>query len=309
MVARGHDVTLFATADSITSGRLEAVVPRGYSEDPSLDARVWESLHVAHCMEMADGFDLVHAHQDWLPLLWTHFVGTPVLITIHGFSSPGILPAYHRYSASAHFVSISDADRDPELPYVATVHNGIRLADFAFNPRGGDDLVFLGRIHPEKGVHLAIALARRCGRRLNLAGIVHDEGYWKEQIEPAIDGEQVVWHGQAGPELRNRLLGEAYASCNLVTGPERFGLTMVESMACGTPVLGIDLGSVREVVAHGRTGFVVDTLEQALEAVPKVAGLERAACRAWVEERFGEGHMVDAYERVYATVLEHATAP
>jgi glycosyltransferase involved in cell wall biosynthesis len=217
MVARGHEVTLFATADSVTSGRLEAVVPRGYSEDHTLDPKVWEALHVAHCMEMAAEFELIHAHHDWLPLLWTRFVRTPMVVTIHGFSSPGILPAYHRYRSAAAFVSISDADRDRGLDYVATVYNGIRLGDFVFDARGGEDLVFLGRIHPEKGVHLAVELARRSGRRLHVAGIVHDAAYWRDQVQPAIDGDRVVWHGQAGPDLRNRLLGGAYASCHLET--------------------------------------------------------------------------------------------
>ena len=156
LVAQGVEVTLFATDDSETAAKLEAICPRPYEEDPSLDAKVWECLHIAHAFERAHHFDLIHNHFDFLPLSYSALTKSPLLTTIHGFSSERILPVYKRYNASTHYVSISDADRHPELDYLATVHHGIDLSEFTFRPQPDDYLLFFGRIHSDKGAAEAI---------------------------------------------------------------------------------------------------------------------------------------------------------
>lgn len=304
LVAGGHDVTLFATGDSMTSGRLHAVCPRPYSEDPDVDPQVMVPLHISEAMEMAGEFDLLHSHLDFMPLTYSRLIRTPFLTTIHGFSSDKIKAIYYKY-ADLPYVSISDSDRDPRLNYVATVYNGIDLSEFTFkaNPKG-EYLLYLGRFHPEKGVHLAIEVAKAAGLPLVLSGIQQDEAYWKNQIEPHVDGQQVRFVGPSDREQRDALMGNALASLHLVTRPERFGLTIVESLACGTPVIAMDLGSPREILGDGVSGFLVNTVEEAVAAVGKAHSLDRAACRRWVEERFTVQHMVDGYERVYQRLVQ-----
>ena len=301
-MARGYDVTLFATADSTTAGTLAAVVPHPYEEDRSLDPKVWECQHIAACMERAAEFDLIHNHYDFLPLTYSRLIQTPLLTTIHGFSSEQVRLVYRRYRELP-YVAISDADRDPELPYMATVYNGIRLDHYTFNPVGGDDLVFLGRLHPEKGPQLAIEVAKRTGRRLTIAGIIQDQRFFDEAIAPQLDGEQSRYIGPVGPAARNQLLGGAAALLHLVTEPERFGLVMAEALACGTPVIGIGLGSVPEVISDGLSGYVVDTVAAAADAVANIGLIDRAVCRAEVARRFSVEQMIDGYLEVYAKLL------
>jgi glycosyltransferase involved in cell wall biosynthesis len=305
LVARGHDVTLFAAADAITSATLDAVAPRSYSDDPELDARVWELLHIGHAMERAADFDLLHNHCDFVPLTYSRLVSTPMVTTIHGFSLDQYRLAYRTYRHT-HFVSISYADRDPYINYVANVYNGIRLDAFTFNAQPGEYLAFVGRIHPDKGVHLAVDLARRAGRRLVIAGIIQDEPYFAEHVQPAL-GDTIEYVGPVGPEERDRIFRDAAASLHLTTIPERFGLAMAESMACGTPVIGLDLGSVREVVADGETGFVCADMEAAAAAIDRIPDIDRRACRDRVERLFSVDAMVDGYLAVYASIL--GTAP
>ena len=303
LVKRGHDVTLFATGDSITAARLHAVCPRPYSEDPDIDPNVWVPLHISEAMEMAAEFDLLHSHLDFLPLTYSRLAGTPFLTTIHGFSSDAIKPIYFKY-ADQPFVSISDADRDPRLNYVATVYNGIDLAGFTFKSRpAGDYLLYLGRFHPEKGVHLAIDVARRAGVSLVISGIQQDQVYWDTQIAPHIDGDRVRFAGASDPLQRDELMGNALACLHLVTRPERFGLTIVESLACGTPVIAMDLGSPREILTDGVDGFLVNSVEEAVDAVRRIGSIERHACRHSVEARFTADVMVDNYVGVYERLL------
>ncbi len=306
LVARGVDVTLFATADSLTGARLAAVCPRPYAEEPPLDAKVWECLHIAALFERAAEFDLIHNHFDFLPLSYSELVATPVLTTLHGLSSERILPVYQRYNRSGHYVAISQADRHPSLRYVATVYHGIRLEEFTLRREAGDYLLFFGRIHPDKGAAEAIEVARRAGRRLIIAGIIQDEGYFAERVAPHLDGDRVRYVGSVGPAERDALLGGACALLHLINFDEPFGLSMVEAMACGTPVIATNRGSVPELVSHGRSGWVVDDLEAAVAAVEAAPALDRAAIRAHVAARFSQGRMVDDYLRVYAQVARPA---
>ncbi len=188
LAARGWDVTLFATGDSQTRAHLHAVVERGYEEDSAADPKVSEYLHISEAFEHAAEFDLIHSHYDFMALTYTRLVRTPVLTTIHGFSSPRIMPVYQKYR-DGYFVSISDSDRAPGLNYLATVYNGIDLALYPLREKGGEELIFLGRIHPDKGVHLAIEVARRSGLPLIISGIIQDEGYFRERVEPCLDGQ------------------------------------------------------------------------------------------------------------------------
>jgi glycosyltransferase involved in cell wall biosynthesis len=306
LVERGVDVTLFATADSVTSAHLDAVCPRPLAEDASLDPKVWESLHIANAFEKAARFDVIHNHYDFLPLTYTGLVTTPVVTTVHGFSSGRIKPVYRRYAEHVAYVSISDADRDPDLPYIATVYHGIDLSEFTLQERPGRGLVYLGRIHPDKGVAEAIAVAKEAGLPLVIAGIVHDREYFEREIAPHIDGERVRYVGSIGAAERDELLGSALALIHLVEFAEPFGLSMIEAMACGTPVIARRRGSVPEVVDEGVTGFVVDDLAGAREAVGRVGALDRRAVRARVAERFSRDRMVDDYLRVYERVLSGA---
>ena len=301
LVNRGYDVTVFATADSVTGGTLDAVVPRPYSEDESLEPKVWEFLHISEAMEQAAAFDLIHHNYDFMPLTYSRLVSTPMLTTVHGFSLDQFRLVYRKYRET-HFVSISDADRDPWLPYVRTVYNGIKLEDHTFQDAAGDYLAFVGRIHPDKGVHLAIDVALASGRRLVIAGIIQDQSYFDELIEPRL-GETIEFIGPVGPKERDTLFGSALASLHLTTIPERFGLAMAESMATGTPVIGIDLGSVAEVVADGKTGYVVQNAEEAVTAVGRIPEIARPACRERVERLFSVDAMVEGYLDAYRSIL------
>jgi glycosyltransferase involved in cell wall biosynthesis len=301
LVARGFDVTLFATRDSLTSAVLDAVCPHGYADDPAMDGRIWEALHVAHALARSGEFDLMHNHLDWLPLAFGNLARAPLVTTIHGFSGPGILPAYTR-SRSA-FVSISDSDRCAELDYVATVHHGIDLDALPFHASPGTDLVAFGRVHPDKGTADAIAIARMAGRRLVICGIVQDKRYFAQEVEPHVDGDRVQFRGSVGPRERAEVLGSAAALLHPVHFDEPFGLSVVEAMACGTPVVAYPRGSMREIIDVGVTGYLVPDVPSAVAAVEDAATLDRVAVRARAAARFGVGRMVDDYIRVYELIL------
>jgi len=308
LVAKGVDVTLFATADSQTAGKLAAVVPTGYSEDPSLDAKVAEILHVSNLFEHAGDFDLIHNQADFVPLAFSRLVDVPQVTTIHGFSSPRIVPVFKAYEDRVHYVAISDADRHPDLKYAATIHHGIRIEEFPFDVHGGKDLLFFGRIHPDKGASDAIRAARATGHRLLMAGIIQDEAYYAREVAPYLDGERVVFDGPLGGDARTRALGGHKALLHLIGFEEPFGLSVIEAMACGTPVIAYNRGSMPELIDHGVTGFLVDTFEQAVEAIGRIGEIDRRACRRAVEERFTVDHMADRYLALYRDILGTARA-
>jgi len=305
LVSRGWDVTLFATRDSVTKAHLRAVVDRGYEEDPAIDPKVAEYLHISEVFEHAAEFDLIHSHYDFMALAYTRLVKTPVLTTIHGFSSPKIMPVYEKYR-DGYFVSISSSDRAPGLNYVATVYNGIDLSLYPLQEHGGDHLIFLGRIHPDKGVHLAIEVARRSGLPLLIAGIIQNRTYFREQVEPHLD-QAIRYLGPVDVPGKNALFAQARALLHLNTIPERFGLVLAEANAAGVPVIAMDLGSCREVIEDGRTGFLVNNVDEAVRSLNRLSEIDRAACRRRVQEFFSIETMVAAYERVYQTIFERET--
>jgi glycosyltransferase involved in cell wall biosynthesis len=302
LVARDWDVTLFATADSITRARLHAVVKRGYEEDSDADPKVVEYLHISEAFEHAGEFDLIHSHYDFMALTYSRLVQTPVLTTIHGFSSPKIMPLYRKYRDN-YFVSISDSDRALGLNYLATVYNGIDLALYPLRPTGGKHLVFLGRIHPDKGVHLAIEVARLSGFPLLIAGIIQDQDYFRELVAPHLNS-QIQYIGALDVAGKNELFAQASVLLHLNTIPERFGLVLAEANAAGVPVIAMDLGSCREVIEHGKTGFLVNTVQEAKEALQKIGEIDPVTCRTRVQQRFSIETMVEGYERVYQRIFE-----
>jgi glycosyltransferase involved in cell wall biosynthesis len=303
LVARGVDVTLFATLDSETAGTLAGVAPRGYSEDPSMDAKVWEALHIANLYERAGEFDLIHNQFDFMPLIFARMVETPIVTTIHGFSSPRILPVFERYNGRVHYVSISDSDRAPSLDYAATIHHGIRVEEFPFDPAGREDLLFFGRIHPDKGAGEAIRAAKEAGRRLVMCGLIQDEGYHQREVAPFIDGDTVHYRGVVGGDERLRLLGQSRALLHLIGFDEPFGLSVIEAMACGTPVIAYRRGSMPELIEDGVTGFLVDSFDEAVAAIGRLGEIDRAACRRAVEQRFTVDRMADEYLALYHRIL------
>ena len=303
LVARGWDVTLFASADSVTRAHLHAVLDRGYEEDSAVDAKVAEYLHISEAFELAAEFDLIHSHYDFMPLSYTRLIKTPVLTTIHGFSSAKIMPIYQKYR-DGYFVSVSDSDRATGLNYLATVYNGIDLSLYPLQESGGDDLIFLGRIHPDKGVHLAIEVARLSGMRLIIAGIIQDEAYFRGQVQPHLDDQNILYIGPVGVPGKNALFARARALLHLNTIPERFGLVLVEANAAGVPVIAMDLGSCREVIKDGQTGLLVGNVSEAVRALGRISEIDRRACRSRVRQYFSIDTMVEGYERVYSTIFD-----
>jgi glycosyltransferase involved in cell wall biosynthesis len=304
LVARGHDVTLFASADSLTTARLRSVVATGWSEDGSIEPKVAECLHIAELFDHADEFDIIHNGFDFLPLTYAALVDTPVVTTIHGFSSEEIVPVYAKYAGTTSYVAISDSDRHPSLRYAATIHHGIDTDAFRLHTVPGDYLAFFGRIHPDKGTVEAIDAAQRAEVPIRIAGIVQDELYFRANVAPRIDGDRVQFVGPVSAEDRCEFLGGALALLHLIDFDEPFGFSVVEAMASGTPVIAFNRGSMGELVDEGVTGMLVADVAAAAHAVDTVATFDRAAIRAVAVERFGRDRMVDEYVALYERILD-----
>jgi glycosyltransferase involved in cell wall biosynthesis len=303
LVMRGIDVTLFATEDSFTTGKLDGIVERGYEEDRTKDAKVLECMHISYVMEQANKFDLIHNHFDFLPLTYSRLIKTPMITTIHGFSSKLIIPVYERYNDINDYVSISDADRAPSLKYLATIYHGVQPKEFEFNNAPKDYLLYFGRIHPDKGAHDAIAIAKAVKKRLIIAGIIQDENYFKEKVEPLTDGDEIIFVGAAGPEKRKELMGNALALLHPIYFDEPFGLSVVESMFCGTPVIAYDRGSMPELIENNVSGFLVNNLQQAIDAVSAIQFIDRKKCYEYAIAKFSMETMVDKYIDAYREIL------
>lgn len=302
LVKSGLEVTLFATGDSLTSGKLDAVISAGYEENRDQDAKVVECLHISNLMEKAGSFDLIHNHYDFLPLTYTGLIETPMVTTIHGFSSEKIIPVYQKYNSRGHYVSISDANRHPALKYLKTVYNGIDPSGFEFNAVPEDYLLFFGRIHPDKGTAEAIQIAIQSNKRLIIAGIVQDQGYFNSHVAPFLNGD-IEFVGAAGPEQRNQLLKQASALLHPINFEEPFGLSVAEAMICGTPVIAFNRGSMQELIKDQETGFLVSDQEGAVEAVKKLNTIHRKTCRDWALSQFSQEKMVKDYISLYHHIL------
>jgi glycosyltransferase involved in cell wall biosynthesis len=302
LIKLGIEVSLFATGDSVTAGNLYSVCDSGYEEDRNQDAKVLECLHISNLMERADEFDIIHNNFDFLPLTYSGLIKTPVVTTIHGFSSPKIIPVYKKYNAVGHYVSISNADRSAELDYLATVYNGIDARNFEFNDKPGDYLLYFGRIHHDKGTAEAIAIAKKSRRELIIAGLIQDENYFNEKVKPHIS-DQIKYIGNAEPAKRNELLGNAFALLHPINFNEPFGMSVAEAMLCGTPVIAFNKGSMPELINNEKTGFLINNVEEAVEAVSRVDKIKRNDCYEWSFSQFSSEKMVDDYLKLYQKIL------
>lgn len=301
LAKKGIDVTLFATGDSITAAKLSSVRDHPLAEKPG-DFKVWECLHISALMERAGEFDLIHNNYDFLPLTYSRLIPTPMLTTIHGFSSPDIIPVYKKYNDTSYYVSISNSDRSPELTYIDTVYNGIDESLFSFQEMPEEYLLSFGRIHPEKGTHLAIEIAAKLNMQLLICGLIQDQQYFTEKVAPRIDDSSVIYKGNVGPAERNRLLGNAKALLHPVMFEEPFGLSIAESMMCGTPVIAFNKGAMKELIQEGKTGFLVNTLEEAITAVKHIPSINRYDCHQHAMANFSQEQMVTHYLEVYKRI-------
>jgi glycosyltransferase involved in cell wall biosynthesis len=305
LIEKGIDVTLFATEDSITLGKLECIIDKPFGENPESDAKVCECMHISFLMERAPEFDIIHNNYDFLPLTYTRLIKTPMVTTIHGFSSPKIIPVYKKYNDINNYVSISNSDRSPELKYFSTIYNGINEKEFTFREKHGDYLLFFGRIHNEKGTHECIQIAKLAGMKLIISGFIQDEKYFKEKVEPFINNEDIVYVGNSGPEKRDELLGGAFALLHPINFEEPFGLSVVESFFCGTPVIAYKRGSMSELIIDGKTGFLVSDINKAVESLKNVSSLSRKDCRKWAESKFTRSKMAENYIEVYKKIINN----
>ena len=305
LVKKGFDTTLFATRDSYTSGSLDGIVEKGYEEDKTLDAKVSECLHISYLMEKADEYDIIHNHFDFLPLTYSALIKTPVITTIHGFSSEKIVPVYKRYNAINYYISISNSDRSAELNYLDTIYHGVEESAFSFNEKPSDYLLYFGRIHPDKGTNDAIQIAKATGKKLIIAGIIQDKNYFKEKVEPFVDGEQIIFVGHAGPEKRNDLLGNAIALLHPIYFNEPFGLSIVEAMFCGTPVIAYNKGSMPELIENNISGFLVNNITEAFNAVSAIKNIDRKNCSTYARNKFSFHKMIEGYIKAYEYILLH----
>ncbi|RCJ17605.1 glycosyl transferase [Nostoc minutum NIES-26] len=314
LVRRGHEVTLFASGDSISLAELVSVHPRALRLDSNVkEYSMYEMLELGSVYQKAENFDIIHSHVGCAALPYANLVKTPTVHTLHGVFTPDNEKVF-QYAKHQPFVSISDTQRELRLGlnYVATVYNGIDVSSYKFHAQPNDSpyLAFLGRISPEKGTHLAIAIAKQAGWHLKMAGKVDavDVEYFEQEIKPQIDGKQIEYLGEANHEQKNALMGGAVATLFPITWREPFGLVMVESMASGTPVIAMKLGSTTEVIAHGKTGFLCNSIEDFVKAIDKVAELDRHTCRKYVENRFSLQRMTDGYEAVYQQIIQERFA-
>jgi glycosyltransferase involved in cell wall biosynthesis len=305
LARRGFDITLFATKDSVTSAKRDGVIERGYEEDKDTDAKVSECLHIGHLMEKANEYDIIHNHFDFLPLTYSNLVRTPMITTIHGFSSEKIIAVYKKYNATNYYISISDADRSKELHYLDTVYHGIEESLFTFKEHPADYLLYFGRIHPDKGTYDAIQIAKAVNKKLIIAGIVQDNHYYKEKIEPLIDNEQIQFTGHAGPEKRNELLGNALALLHPIYFKEPFGLSVAEAMFCGTPVIAYNKGSMAELIEDKISGYLVNNMNEAIDAVNDLSNINRKQCADYARNKFSYHKMINKYIKAYEYVLAH----
>jgi len=303
LVEKGIDVTLFATLDSKTKGKLDGIVPVGYEEDKHSDPKVLECLHISYVMERACEFDLLHNHFDFLPLTYSRLIKTPMVTTIHGFSSPKIIPVFKRFNNTTNYVSISNSDRNPELDYIATVYNGINKSLFDLNLEPDDYLLFFGRIHHDKGTHEAIQIAKKAKMKLIISGIIQDQDYFDQKVAPYLNNDDILFVGSSGPKKRNQLLGKAKALLHPINFDEPFGLSVAEAMFCGTPVIAFNRGSMPEVINDETTGFLVNNIHEATERIQQLDQIDRKKCRKWAENHFSQEKMINDYIKVYNKIL------
>ena len=307
LVKMGHEVILFASGDSETKARLVPICPNALRLDKNCkDYLIWHLYMLEEVFKRAQFFDIIHFHTEYLhlPLAGRHNV--PFITTLHGrLDLPEYVPFFKKFE-NLPFVSISNAQRKPLswLNWQATVYHGLPENLYKFYPKKGDYLAFLGRISPEKRPDRAIKIAEKFGMKLKIAAKVDkaDEVYFREVIKPMLKSHWVEFIGEISEKEKNEFLGNAYALLFPIDWPEPFGLVMIEALACGTPVVAWRCGSVPEIIEDGKTGFIVESIEQAVIALDKVKNLDRKSCRESFEKRFTAKRMAEEYVRVYQKI-------
>jgi glycosyltransferase involved in cell wall biosynthesis len=309
LVRAGHDVTLFASGDSVTRAQLIAPCQRSLRKNERCkDPVAREVLLIDHVIEHVDEFDLIHFHTGYLHFPICRCLSVPHVTTLHGrLDIPDLVPVFDRFQNEP-LISISSAQRQ-SLPWVnwqATVYHGLPKGQFKFHPHTGDYLAFLGRVSPEKRVDRAIEIAKRAGMRLKIAAKVDrvDRRYFKRVVEPLLNESHVEWLGEISDREKDEFLGNAYALLFPIDWPEPFGLVMIEALACGTPVIAYDHGSVPEVIEDGVNGFVVRDLEDATQAIGRISNLSRVRCREVFEKRFTANRMASDYVKLYSRMID-----
>jgi glycosyltransferase involved in cell wall biosynthesis len=307
LVRRGHEVTLFASGDSQTLARLEAGSPCALRLATDIQEPImYELMHVGNVYQRASEFDIIHSHVGVWSLPLASVVSTPTVHTLHGIFTRDNNKVFRQYSTQP-YISISDAQRLLNINYAATVYNGISVEKFPFfaEPQDPPYLAFLGRLSPEKGPQHAIAIAKQTGWHLKMAGKVDvvDKEFFEKEIAPHIDGKQIEFLGEVNHDQKAELLGNAAITLFPITWCEPFGLVMAESMATGTPVIAMNMGSVSEVIANGETGYVCQSYEEMAAMIPKALKLDRKKCREHVENKFSVTQMVNGYEAVYEKLV------
>jgi len=308
LVRHGVDVTLFASGDSMTAGQLAAVCPAACAEDASLDLQTWESLHIAHLSARADEFDLIHNHCDTLPLAYSRPLPTPVLTTLYSRPAPQSLPLLQRHVDRSYYVAMGPGDRHPDLPYAATVPPGVDLEAFTYQRQPGAYLLMYGSVHAHAGITEALAVAQQCGRPLIIAGPIQDQAYFAVHVAPHLDQGHLRYVGPVAASAYNELLGGAYALLQPNGDVAEQRLSAVEALACGTPVVTFATEAMAEIVCHGKTGYGVANVAEAVSCLAQVPTLSRQYCRDWVARRFSKACMVEAYVKVYIQILEREKA-
>ncbi len=315
LVARGHDVTLFASGDSETRARLSYIFARAPFEQMENGLHL-EVMHSLGAYLRADEFDVIHDHDGLasraMGALVHRLTGTPVVATLHGPADPITQQSLGSLRSELRFIAISDYQRlgFPDLDFVGTIPNAIDVEHMPFSRQKDDYLLFIGRMTPDKGAHTAIEVAHRLDRRLIMGGKVNEgpeHEYFEAQIEPHLS-DKVHFRGEVDHETKARLYQQARCTLFPIQWPEPFGLVMIESLACGTPVIAMRQGSVPEVIEHGRNGFIVDTVDEMVEAFGRIDDIDPAECRSSVEERFGHDAFITAHEEAYARLLGAAAA-
>lgn len=314
LVKRGHQVTLFASGDSITSAKLVSIYPKALRYSRVLDnvygANILSLLNIGYAYQRQDQFDIIHDHNGYLSLPTANFSKTPVVMTVHGYFGVNEKRIFENLK-NPYLVSVSKAQAAsaPNLKFMGNVYHGLDLKDFPFSKKLGKYLLFTGRISMEKGVHFAIETALYLDMPLIIAAKLdsevdasHDVSYFKQFIEPKLS-DQIKWVGEVSETERNKLMSGALCSLHPITWPEPFGLTIIESMACGTPVVAFNLGSMPEIIEDGKSGYIVEDVSSMIEAVAKIQKIDRQYCRKYVLDKFSVGNMVDGYESIYHKIL------
>jgi glycosyltransferase involved in cell wall biosynthesis len=309
LVARGHEVTLFASGDSVTSARLVACAPTSLRLDGSVrDGVAYTLTELAEVFGRQEDFDVIHNHTDYFAFPFARHARTPVVTTTHGRLDLPEIERVYRYFAEAPLISISESLRSqvPDLGWMGTAYNGVDFSHFQLRREPGTYLAFLGRISPEKRVDRAIEVARALNMPLKIAAKVDavDRDYFEHAIRPHLASSLVEFVGEVNEQEKDEFLGNAFAYLFPIDWPEPFGLTMVEAMACGTPVVAMSCGSVPEIVSHGESGLVCRSMREFMDAVPQITSLDRSACRDHAQARFSSQIMADRYESLYAEICE-----